>query len=437
MAKIVNIGGGSIGFAPKLIGDILTNPALVKSHLVLMDIKQENIDVTLKYAKKLAAQVGSPVTVEATTDLNAALDNADFVYDTVLRQGDARVTEEKISLKHGVWIFSGCTTGPAGVFRALREIPATLEVLRKMEKLCPNAYYFHYANPTNTVSLGLNIASSIKSVGLCHSVEGTVRTMAHLLGIPFEETAHWAAGINHQAWILRFEKDGKDLYPQFRELKKNKEKYERDKVRFDMMEFFGYFPTESSLHNSEYVPYFRKNLEMIKTFTPAKPNHALNASFGIDHVLEAQGKTEKRAELLELINSDNPIQLQTHAEYCIRAIAAMVSGQTFCFNGNVLNKGLITNLPPDICVEVPIMTDRTGLHPCYVGKLPDQCAALNASRSAGDLLAVKGALEGDKKAVEQAVALDPLTGALLTLDQIRALVAELFEVNRDYLPQFK
>jgi len=273
-------------------------------------------------------------------------------------------------------------------------------------------------------------------VGLCHSVEGTVRHMANMMGISFNEVSHWAAGVNHQAWILRFEKNGVDLYPEFRELSEKKEYYDKDKVRFEMMKFFGYFPTESSMHNSEYVPYFRKNPEMIKSWTPEKPNHVLNEFGGIDHVGEAQQKVNNRAALLEIISSDKPVELKPHAEYCIRAIAAMVSGETFCFNGNVLNNGLITNLPPGICVEVPIMADRTGMHPCYVGKLPDQCAALNANRSAGDLLAVKGALEGDKKAVEQAIALDPLTGALLTLDQIRTLTAELFEADKEYLPQF-
>ena len=429
MAKIVYIGAGSIGFGQLLISDTLTNPALKNSHLTLMDINEEKLDINYRYARKVAAQVGSTVSVEAVTDLAAALEGADYVYETTLKHGvQTRNNEQKTCRKHGFNPYAGCTTGPSGVFRALREIPATLEILRVMEKVCPNAYYLHYANPTNTVSLGLSISSPIKSVGLCHSVEGTAKEMSQKMGIPFSEIAYWAAGVNHQAWILRFESHGKDLYPEFRKLNDDKEIYEEDKVRFEMMNFFGYFPTESSKHNSEYVPYFRRTSEMTEFWAPGSSNHI---------ELEAISREERRSKLAESLDDESPVVFGDHNEFCIRVIAAMESNKTFCFNGNILNNGLITNLPPDICVEVPIMVDGTGLHPCYVGKLPDQCAALNANRCAGDLLAVKGALEGDKKAVEQAIALDPLTASILTLDEIKALVAELFEVDREFLPQFR
>jgi len=436
MAKIAYIGAGSVNFAPNLIGDVLTNRALTGSHLALMDVNADNLDVSLRYAKKLAAQVGSYIKLEATTDLSRALEGADYVFETTLKQGEARVREERTCQKHGLYLYSGCTTGPAGVFRALREIPATLDILRVMEKVCPKAYYLHYANPTNTVSLALSKASPIKSVGLCHSVEGTAKTMAHYLGAPFKDVAHWAAGVNHQAWILRFERDGEDLYPQFRALYNDKKIYEKDKVRFEIMDYFGYFPTESSPHNSEYVPYFRRTLAMAREWA-SQTAHTLNQYGGIDQEGSLKTRAAKREVLLKSIESVEPVVLRDHDEYCIRVIAAMMTGEAFCFNGNVPNNGLITNLPPDLCVEVPILADRTGLHPCFVGRLPDQCAALNASRCAGDLLAVKGALEGDKKAIEQAVALDPLTAAVLTLDQIKKLVADLFEADKEYLPQFE
>jgi len=194
------------------------------------------------------------------------------------------------------------------------------------------------------------------------------------------------------------------------------------------MNFFGYFPTESSFHNSEYVPYFRRTREMCEKWSPGN----VDDKYGP----EIAQRNAQLQEMLKDTDNDAPIPIHNHCEFCVRIIEAMESNKTFMFNGNILNKGLITNLPPDICVEVPIIADGTGLHPCFVGNLPDQCAALNASRCAGDLLAVKGALEGDKKAVEQAIALDPLTAAVLTLDQIRSLTADLFEADKPFLPQF-
>ena len=429
MPKIVYLGAGSKGFAQNLITDTLTKPALSESHFVLMDISEKNLDHSFRFAKKLAAQISSPMRIEATTDLANSLEGADYVYETTLKHGlETRMNEHKCCHKYGLYPYSGCTTGPAGVFRALREIPATLDILRIMEKVCPNAWYLHYANPTNTVSLGLNVASPIKSVGLCHSVEGTVRTMAHMLGVPFEQVAYWAAGVNHQAWILKFEQNHRDLYPRFKELKNDRETYQKEMVRFEMMDYFGYFPTESSFHNSEYVPYFRRTREMCEKWTPGNVDDKYGPEIA-----------ERNAQLdamLAAVESDKPIPVNSHSEFCVRIIEALETNKAFCFNGNVLNNGLITNLPPGICVEVPIMADGTGLHPLFVGSLPDQCAALNANRSAGDLLAVKGALAGDVKAVEQAIALDPLTASVLTLDQVKSLVADLLLADKQFLPQF-
>ena len=428
MSKIAYIGAGSGGFASYLIVDILNNPVFSGSHLVLMDISSENLDINYRFAKKAAAQFGSGTTLEATTDLTAALDGADYVFDTTLRHGsNIRYEEEMACRRHGVNIYSGCTSGPAGVFRGLREIPAIMEMLGILERVCPKAYYLHYTNPTNIVSLALGIASPIKSVGLCHSVEETAKYMSRCLDIPFDRVAYRAGGVNHQNWILELEKDGQDLYPAFRALYNTREIYNKQKVRFEIMKFFGYFPTESSSHNSEYVPYFRKTPEMAEAWTGAN----------IDHAEEGRERERVRARVAAGLDKDEPVPVHEHSEFCIRIIEAIQANKTFCFYGNVLNKGIITNLPSDIAVEVPIMVDGTGWRPCFVGDLPPQCAALNANRSAGDFLAAKGGLEGDKEAVLQAVALDPMTACALTLDQIRALAAELFEVDKEFLPQFK
>jgi len=429
MAKIVYLGAGSKGFAQNLITDTLAKPALDGSLYTLMDINPEHLGRSERFARKLAAQLGSHTRIEATTSLEAALDGADYVYETTLKHGlETRAREHACCHKYQLFPYSGCTTGPAGVFRALREIPATLEVLRLMEKVCPRAWYLHYANPTNTVSLGLSVASPIRSVGLCHSVEGTAAQMAHLLGIPFHEVAFWAAGVNHQAWILKLERKREDLYPRFRELRRNPAVYAQEMVRFEMMDFFGHFPTESSFHNSEYVPYFRRTREECQRWSPGH----------VDNKYEHE-IAERNAQLdgmMRYLETDDPIPTGIHHEYCVRVIEAIESNRPFLFHGNILNKGLIANLPPDICVEVPIVADGTGLHPCQVGSLPDQCAALNANRCAGDLLAVRGALHGDVQAVRQAVALDPLTASVLTLEQIRSLVDDLLEADRPFLPQF-
>lgn len=430
--KTVYIGAGSKGFAHNLIADTITKLSTENSELMLMDISKENLDISYRFAQKMVKQIGSPMKINATTDLTEALEGADYVYDTAMKHGlETRVKEHACCHKYGLVPFVGCTTGPAGVFRALREIPATLEVLKIMEKVCPDAYYLHYQNPTNTVSLGLSLGSPIKSVGLCHSVEGTAREMAAYMDIPFSEISYWAAGVNHQAWILKFERNKKDIYPDFRKLYNDPAIYEKDRIRFEIMEFFGYFPTESSIHNGEYVPYFRKTKADREKWTPGVPDNYYEVE------LNRRNDKEKFVDhVLEIVESDKPVEIHDHSEFCIRIIEALEYNKSYMFNGNILNKGLITNLPPDICVEVPIIADGTGLHPVYVGKLPDQCAALNANRCAGDLLAVKAAFEGDVKAVEQAVALDPLTAAVLSLEQIKSLVNDLFIVDKEFLPQF-
>jgi alpha-galactosidase len=397
-----------------------------------MDRSQENLDITTALAKKLAAQLDAPTKIEPTTDRQHALDGADYVISVVTAPGgvEAWVTEGRIARKYGVDQAVGCTCGPSGVFRTLRYVPLMLDICRDMEQLCPGAWLLHYSNPTTMVPWALNVASPIKGIGMCHSVQGTAKRVAHYIGAPFEETGHWVAGVNHQAWFLRFEWNGHDAYPLLREKIEDPETYELDIVRFELMRHFGYFPTEDSEHNSEYVPYFRKNLELIDRFTPPK------RSPHRDRKQLAARRAEWREQVRKEADGVEPVKIEMSNEYTVDIINAMETNAPFRFNGNVPNTGLITNLPPGCCVEVPCLVDNMGVHPCYVGDLPPQCAALNAGRVAGDALAVKGALEGDRKAVGQAVALDPLTAAVCTLDQVHDMVGELFEALAEYLPQF-
>ena len=432
MTKIAYIAAGSTGFAPGFVADIMMRPALADCTLTLMDIDQDNLDVITALSKKLARQLDVPIVIESTLDRREALDGADYVISTATALGgrEARVVERKIMLNYGLDVSSGCTTGLGGVFRTMRYAPLMLGICRDMEELCPDAWLFHYANPTTTVPLLMNVASPIKSMGLCHSVQHTAQTLAAYIEAPYDETGHWVAGVNHQAWYLRFEWNGEDAYPLLFEKMQDSKIYDKDIVRFEMMKYFGYFLTESSGHNAEYVPYFRKNAELIERYTPGI--HALKWQ-----EREIEREPKRRAELRKKAYGDEPLEVSESPEYCVGIINAMETNEAFRFNGNVLNTGTITNLPNDIVVEVPCLVDNLGIHPCYVGDLPPQCAALNAGRSAGDPLAVKGTLEADRKAIEQAVALDPLTASLLTLDQIHAMVEETFVALAEWLPEFK
>jgi alpha-galactosidase len=427
--KIVLIGAGSALFGKGCIADVLLRPALAEGTLTLMDISQENVDVITALAKKMAAQLQAPVRVESTTERRRALDGADYVVCVIEAPGGltANIIERRIAAKHGVNQAIGCTTGLGGVFRTLRYVPVMLDICRDMEEVCPDALLLHYANPTTMVPWALSVASPIKSIGMCHSVQGMAKQLARYIGAPYGETGHWVAGVNHQAWFLRFEWKGEDAYPLLWEKLKDPEVERQDTVRFEMMRYFGYFLTESSVHNSEYVPYFRKNPQLIERFTPTLRS-------GEEHQLRYQrGQEERREELREEARGDTPVTITKTDEYTVEIINAIETNIPYRFNGNVLNTGLITNLPQGCCVEVPCLVDNMGVHPCYVGDLPPQCASLNRSRVAGDDLAVKAALEKDRKAAEQAVALDPLTAAVCTLDQIHSMVEETFEALSEYL----
>jgi alpha-galactosidase len=427
MAKISLIGAGSRGFAKGFLMDIMTRPALAGCTLALMDNNRERLQVMTTLARKMAKQLDVPTRIESTLDLRPALDGADYVISIIRPPGvDSKEEPLEIAKKYGVDQAVGCTTGPNGVFTALKYMPPLLEIIKTMEEVCPQALFLHYSNPTTSLPWILNRISSIRSVGMCHSVQGTAMQLAGYIGAPYAETGHWVAGINHQAWFLRFEWNGEDAYPLVREKMADSEIYERDIVRFEMMRYFGHFLTESSTHNSEYVPYFRRSPEMVERF---RNKRGPGTSVGL-HVGSVarwkQSVAEKDKRLRAEAYGDGPIEIEQSDEYSVGIINAMETNEPYRFNGNVMNTGLITNLPEGCCVEVPCLVDNMGVHPCFVGDLPPQCASLNRNRLAGDELTVKGALDRDRKAIEQAIALDPLTAAVCTLDQIHAMTEEIF-----------
>ncbi|MBS7615304.1 alpha-glucosidase/alpha-galactosidase [Candidatus Bathyarchaeota archaeon] len=438
MAKIVIIGAGSHVFSKNLITDFLSYPELTECTISLMDINKEALDMTTAFARKLIKQHGLGTKLESTTDRKAALEGADYVVVSIRVGGlEANIPDLLIPAKYGVKQGIGDTIGPGGVFYGLRHIPVLLDICHDMENLCPEALLINYTNPMAMLCWAMNDYSKIKNVGLCHSVQGTAYELSRYIGAPFNEVSYWVAGINHMAWFLEFKWRGKDAYPLLREKFKDPNVYSRpdahwagpDIVRVEIFKALGYFNTESSQHMSEYVPYFRKRPEIFERFKLRVPTLRI----------EGVGEDRKRQdeEMKRIIESDQVVPLRRSGEYCSSIIYAMETGIPTQINGNVRNNGLITNLPEGCCVEVPCLIDKNGVHPCYVGRLPPQCAALNRTNINVQELGVLAAVEKDKDLAFQAILVDPLTSAVLTIDEIRSMVDEMFEAEANYLKGFK
>lgn len=432
MAKIAMIGAGSLVFCKTLMTDFLGTPALRGSEYRLMALTRTRLDKMHAFVQRMIRENELDATVTATTDRREALKDADYVVIMLQAGGVEEFRQDyEIPLKYGVDQCIADTLGPGGVFRALRHIPALLEIARDMQELCPKAILFNYANPMAMCCWALGRVPGLQFVGLCHGVQTTMDLVASYTGVPKEEIDFLAAGINHMAWFLRLEHEGMDLYPV---LKANFEKpgyYVNEKVRGEVLRHFGYFMTESTGHLSEYLPYFRKSRRALETYCD-------EPSFGG----ETGAYYKYCAMLAEKFAKTDPLSIEStrlgarSAEYCSHIIEAKETGDVFRLNGNVRNDGYITNLPAGCCVEVPIFVDRLGLHPTVVGNLPPQCAALNMTNILVQGLAVEASFTGDPELVMNAVALDPLTAAVLTLNEIRQMVAEMLEAEKKYLPQF-
>jgi len=438
LVKIAIIGAGSHVFARNLITDFLSYPTLQESTISLMDIDEEALKLTTAFARKLVSQHGVEAEVESTTDRRTALEGADYVVVSIRVGGlEANRFDIEIPAKYGVKQGIGDTIGPGGVFYGLRHIPVLLDICRDMEELCPEAWLINYTNPMAMLCWAMNDYTHVKNVGLCHSVQGTAGELARYLGAPFEEISYWVAGINHMAWFLELKWRGRDAYPLLRERFRDPEVYSRpdahwagaDIVRVEIFKAFGYFNTESSQHMSEYVPYFRKRPELFERFKLGDPTQRIE---GMN-----VGRRRRDEAMKRIIESDEVIPLRRSNEYCIQIIHAMETGTPLRINGNVKNNSLITNLPQGCCVEVPCLVDKNGIHPCYVGNLPPQCAALNRTNVNVQELGVLAAVEKDKTLAFQAVLLDPLTSALLTIDETRSMVDEMFKAEAKHLKGYK
>ena len=445
--KIAIIGAGGFVFPLRLIGDILSFSELQAAELALMDINLETLARTADAARDLVTHHQLAARVTETTSRRDALAGADYVIVTFQVGGlEAYRHDVEIPRRYGVDQPVGDTLGPGGVFRFLRSAPAYFELAQDMLELCPNALLLNYANP-----MAMNCAYlqhlGIKTVGLCHSVQGTTRMLADALAVPYDEVFYRAAGINHQAWILEFRRGAEDLLPQLREVMgrhlsgtlaeglqadrgnhseaRGSSSYEgaQERVRTEIMAAFSFFHTESSHHASEYLPYFRKDKQLIEEMIPLRWDYF--------EVCSQHDETSLR-ELLARLKAE----LKPSLEYGAGIVHSIETGTPRVVYGNVANYGLIANLPEGCCVEVPCLVDAGGVQPTAIGKLPPQCAAVNRSNVSVQELALEAVLTENVEHIYHAVALDPLTGALLNLGQIRELVGELLAAEAPWLPEF-
>ena len=436
MTKIAFIGAGSFGFTRKLVKDALTFPLLRDATIALMDIDAERLDYIKRAVDRVVAEGGYPARVEATMDRVEALKGADAVICTILA-GGVRIWRHDIEIpkKYGIDINVGDTRGVAGIFRALRTIPLMIDICRDMEHHCPDAILLNYTNPMAMLCRAMQRETSIKVSGLCHSVQGTASMLARWIGAPMNEITYVCAGINHQAWYVKYEWNHQDAYPLIREAVEKPEIYDEEIVRNEIFKHLGYYVSESSGHNSEYNWWFRKRPDLIEKYC----THSTGWNPGeYAYVLKGYLRREDtwRDEMQGWLDSPEPLDLTRGHEYAAYIVNAYVGGDPFKFNGNVPNTGLITNLPENACVEVPVYADKRGFNAIHVGALPPQCAALNNVSIASEEMAVEACLSGDPTLAFQAIAYDPLTASLLSLAEIKQMVNEMFAQNSDHLPTF-
>jgi len=439
MTKIAFIGAGSFEFTFELVRDILTFPLLQDAHIALMDINAERLEFSARAVEKIIEAGNYSAKVTATLDRAEALKDADVVLTTILA-GDTEVWRHDIEIpkKYNVDINVGDTRGPSGIFRFLRTLPPMLDIVRDMERYCPDSVLLNYTNPMAMLCGALQRSTFIPVTGLCHSVQGTAEMLARWIGAPMDEITYTCAGINHQAWYLDFKWNGEDAYPLIHKaVTERPEIYQEEIVRNEMYLHLGYYVTESSGHNSEYNWWFRKRPDLIEKYC----THGTGWNPGeYAYILKEYQQRERTWKNEIKTRIETPLtaeDLQRGSEYAAYIINALMGGAMYKFNGNVPNTHLINNLPQGACVEVPVLVDKAGFHPIHVGDLPPQCALITQLNSGIEEMAITAGLTGDPMMVYHAIAHDPLTAAVLSLEEIKQMVNEMFAQNQPYLPQFK
>ncbi len=434
MPKITFLGAGSTVFAKNVLGDCLATPSLADSDIALYDIDPQRLSDSQLMLDNLNRNAGGKARIRAYTreGRREALRGADFVVNAIQVGGyePCTVTDFEIPKKYGLRQTIADTLGIGGIFRALRTIPVVLEFARDMEEVSPRALFLNYVNPMAMVTGALLRASGIRAVGLCHSVQVCAETLVKGVGMVWNPETLWKiAGINHQAWLLEITLRGEDLYPEIRRRSVAGQVPETDRVRHEIMRRFGYYVTESSEHSAEYVPWFIKAgyPELIEQFAIPLDEYPRRC------VSQMAGWQRMRDELV----SNRSLQHERTHEYASYLMEAVVTNRPYAISGNVLNDGIIANLPRQACVEVPCLVDGGGVQPCMVGDLPPQCAALNMTNVNVQLLAIEAALSGRRDHIYHAALLDPHTAAELPVDRIVALCDELIERHGRWLPEYR
>ncbi|MDQ0195053.1 alpha-glucosidase/alpha-galactosidase [Paenibacillus wynnii] len=432
MSKITFIGAGSSIFAKNVLGDCMGTPALQGFELALYDIDLQRLSDSENMLNNIKRSTGSTCTIKAYSDRKEALRGAKYVINAIQVGGydPCTITDFEIPKKYGLRQTIADTVGIGGIFRNLRTIPVMLDFAADIREVCPDALFLNYTNPMAVLTNVMNTYGGIKTIGLCHSVQQCIPNLFDHLGIDQTGVQAKIAGINHMAWLLEVTKDGKDLYPEIKRRAKEKQlEPHGDMVRYEMMLKFGYYITESSEHNAEYHPYFikRNYPELIERFQIPLDEYPRRC------VEQISGWEKMRDELV----SNKVLEHNRSHEYASYILEAIETNVPFKIGGNVMNTGLITNLPKEACVEVPCLVDSTGVTPTYVGDLPPQCAALNRTNINTQLLTIEAAMTGKKDHIYHAAMLDPHTAAELSMDDIVSMCDELITAHGDWLPKFK
>ena len=440
MAKITFMGAGSTVFARNVLGDCMCSPSLCDSEIALYDINGQRLEdsqVILSAINQNVNQGRAKIkTYLGEENRKEALKGADFVVNAIQVGGydPCTITDFEIPKKYGLRHTIADSLGIGGIMRGLRTIPVLEGFARDMEEACPDAWFLNYTNPMGILSGYMQRYTGVKTVGLCHSVQVCSKTLLEELGMEdkLEGRVETIAGINHMAWLLKIQdKEGKDLYPEIRKraAEKNANEKHTDMVRFEYIRRLGYYCTESSEHNAEYNPFFIKNKypELIDQYNIPLDEYPRRCIKQI-----AEWEEEKKNIL-----NNGEITHERSREYASYIMEAMVTNEPYKIGGNVINKGLIENLPSDACVEVPCLIDGSGVTPCRVGKLPVQLAAMNMTNINTQLLTIEAARTKKKEAIYQAAMLDPHTAAELSIDDIVKMCDELIEAHGDYMKMYR
>jgi alpha-galactosidase len=434
MVKITFIGAGSMVFSTELMKDILLTPGLEQGTFALVDIDAERLELAHQMSEFLIERTGRDWTVEAGTNRTEMLPDSDYVINMIEVAGLPNVRlDYEIPLRYGIDQAIGDTIGPGGLFKALRTLPSWVDIVRDVERLAPRSLVMNYTNPMSlTVLTGLR-ACSLPIVGLCHSIQHTSHELAEYMDIPCEEIDWRAGGINHLSWFIKLERDGQDLYPHLRQRSQIPEVYEKDPVRFEMMRHLGAFPTESSGHVSEYTAYFRKRPDLVEKYMGSGYMLGESGGYAGSWPLE---RAEGDQSIRDCLSGKEEYPLERGFEFASYIIEAMATNIPAVIYGNVGNTGLIDNLPQNGVVEVACLVDSKGIQPTHFGSLPTHLANLDQQHMAFHDLVATAILEQNREAAVHALMVDPLTAAVCSLAEIRALFDEMVGTERDYLPEF-